>query len=343
MKNFKSKSCIAVMLTAIMLSVTGNLNLGMSKTAYAQELDSSKPFYYVGYNALTNEETTYVWDEDEQIGKAINVETFVCDEREKLDKHVDDIEYEYEYEPSATFASTTKLIEHPEDSEQYANTVFISVTDAYGGTARGTGFLIAPNAVVTAGHMVYDDGTSTDGVGYGGNGWITSSSITVANGTWSSTPKATTRGIEYHCGYDWAKKGDLTNDWGLILLEDSIADCDLSHFKLGYIDGAVGQTNVSLNGYPASTSTDTPTQSEEIWAMYEVKGYICSESDATKPLRSNNMVSYAGASGGPCYKTSGFIQKDYSVIGIYSHKNRYNTYYTKIDSGLYNFYKQYMK
>lgn len=342
MKTFKSKSIIAAILVAMTFSFTGNLDPGISENAYAQELEEKEPFLYVGYNPITEEETTYVWDEVEQIGRAIDVKNVACDTQEKPNKQDDTNELGYESETNAINSSTPELISNPENSEQYASTVFISVEGADGITGRGTGFLIAPNVVLTAGHMVYDDGTITDGVGWGGNGWIKKySSITLANGTWSNTPAATTRGIQYYCGYNWAKYCDQSNDWGLIILEDNVT-CNLEHFKLSPIDGAVGQTSVSLNGYPASLSTDTPTHSEEIWEMYEWKGRICSEADESKPLRSNNIMSYTGASGGPCYKTSGLFTKKYSVIGIYSHKDRSNTFFTKIDSPLYNIVSQYM-
>ncbi len=97
----------------------------------------------------------------------------------------------------------------------------------------------------------------------------------------------------------------------------------------------------TINGYPVSLDSDTPYESPELWKMYEWKGRILYESDSIKQLRSDTIKSFAGASGGPCYKTSGLFTKKYSVIGIYSNKNDYYTYFTRINKGLYDWLGQY--
>lgn len=111
------------------------------------------------------------------------------------------------------------LVQNPQYNEKCRNTVFIEFKYMKPGsneveTASATGFLIGPNAVATAGHCVFNEGS------FGGDHWITESTIIPAfNSGKDRKDFKTANGIEYRCGWKWANGGDYSDDWGIIVLD----------------------------------------------------------------------------------------------------------------------------
>ncbi len=229
-------------------------------------------------------------------------------------------------------------IPKPQDNARYCTTVYITATTAKGnGVCRASGFMIGPNAVATAGHVLFDK------EGFGGDGWITSATITPAKNTLEEPCFGSADAIAYQCGGDWARKSDYNDDWGIIILNKNI----------GYDAGLMGKHSQSsayssdtvayFNGYPKYVGGG----SKEQFDLYTSFGSI--SSSESKKLHSENIYMSKGDSGGPCYiisKTYG-----YQAIGIASYtvaaKDNpsllYETVYRRIDKALYDKFAEFEK
>lgn len=228
-------------------------------------------------------------------------------------------------------------IQNPQDDPRYCTTVYIATTSANGHSWRASRFLIGPNAVATAGHVLFDEEK------YGGDGWITSATITPAKNTGEAQPHfGTADAIAYRCGGDWAKKSDYNDDWGIIILNNNIG------VRTGYIgkhsqSASYNGTNVDVNGYPKYVDGS----SKEQFDMYLSFGSI--SSSQSKKLHSENIYTSDGNSGGPCYITS--TTYGYQAIGITSYfvsaandtNWLYETVFRRIDQTLYKKLEEYEK
>lgn len=228
------------------------------------------------------------------------------------------------------------LVPDPQNSARYCTTVYIEATTKLG-KIRGSGFMIGPNAVATAGHVLFDKEYSEDA-------WVTSATITPAKNTAESTPHfGTADAIAYRCGGDWAKKSDYNDDWGIIILNRDI----------GYDTGLMGKhsqgtaydknTTVYNNGYPKLVGYS----SKEQFDLYTCFGTI--SSSESKKLHSKDIYFSKGASGGPGYIISNTY--GYQAIGIASYEvtaennpnYKYETVFRRIDQSLYNKFAEYEK
>lgn len=216
------------------------------------------------------------------------------------------------------------LVENPASSETSRHTVYIVTFDEnHNEIAKASGFLISPNVVVTAGHVVFD---SRDG-GYGEDGWIASAKvIPAAYPATGSEPYGTAEGRQFFCGWDWANYLDYDDDWGVIILNANIGS-NAGWFGLRYQSASYNGTSVRANGY-------------ERFFPYTVSGTITSSK--SKTLVSNNIYITKGMSGGPCYIHSdeyGF--QAIAIISLYHSYDEEGVYHSdsvfrRIDKTLFN-------
>ena len=231
-----------------------------------------------------------------------------------------------------------QIIKNPQNDARYCTTVYISATTANGGKLRGSGFMIGPNAVATAGHVLFDKDE------FGGDGWITSATITPAKNTTETEPHfGTASAIAYRCGGDWARKSDYNDDWGIIILNRDIGTQTGLMGKHSQSAAYSNDTVAYVNGYPKLVGSSSVEQFD----LYTSFGSI--SSSKSKKLHSKDIYMSNGDSGGPCYiisKTYG-----YQAIGIASYgitdennkKNVYETVFRWIDQTLYNKLAKYEK
>lgn len=208
------------------------------------------------------------------------------------------------------------LVENPQNNEMCRNTVFIKVTyrDDKSGvlmSGGGTGFMIGPNTVATAGHVIYKRGTS-DGDFFVGNATITPAHNSGAN----SHPYGSAHATRFICGSGWASSGDWSDDWGIIELDTNIGNktgwLGLQWQSTPYSAG----TRVRENGYPEEVNghiNESPVTGN--CDLYFRIGTVKSTS-ITNVLESNDMFASSGDSGGPCYIYS--HESGYTAIGIAS-------------------------
>lgn len=199
------------------------------------------------------------------------------------------------------------------------HTVHISISTASGKKYQGTGFLIAPNIVVTAAHVIYNEK-------YGGGYWASGAEITPAKQSDGTAPYGTAESSTLICSGDWISDPQPKNDWGVIVLNSNIgnrAGCfQLNPPALSYL-----WKEIELTGYIENT-------------QYMADGSI--SASYSKVLESGNAYVEKGMSGGPCYIRSSTgvclvigINVDY-LSQDSAGKFHTTTRFRKIDNSLYD-------
>lgn len=103
----------------------------------------------------------------------------------------------------------------------------------------GSGFMIGPNSVATAGHCVYSKS----------NGWASSITVIPAvNGT--SKPYGTATMTSMECGGNWYKDENNQDDWGIIRVNKNIGK-STGWLGLRWQSASYNNQYLYANGYPA--------------------------------------------------------------------------------------------
>ncbi|MDE6732782.1 MAG: trypsin-like serine protease [Oscillospiraceae bacterium] len=208
------------------------------------------------------------------------------------------------------------LVEYPYNNEMCRNTVYIQTTytDSKTGIkfiSNGTGFMIGPNAVATAGHIVYKRG-EPDGDFFVGNATV----VPAHNAGANSHPYGAAHATYFYCGGGWAYNGDYSDDWGIIELDTNIGN-KTGWLGLQWQKSYKSGTSVRENGYPAEVNgqiNKSPITGDR--DQYIRYGTVKSSSK-TNMLESTDMFASSGDSGGPCYIYSS--DAGYTAIGIASY------------------------
>ncbi len=207
------------------------------------------------------------------------------------------------------------LVEDPQNKGMCCNTVNIitTYTDDQLGiviTGGGTGFMIGPNAVATAAHVIYKRGE------HDGDFFVGNATIIPANNRGSNPkPFGTAKATYFYCGSGWAENGDYSDDWGIIVLDSNIGN------KTGWLglqwQSAPYENDMAfVNGYPCKVNGQN--NGEHNYSnrdQYYRHGKI-STSSKTNILESTDIFASRGDSGGPCYIYSN--DTGYTAIGITS-------------------------
>ncbi|MGF1445958.1 MAG: trypsin-like serine protease [Pikeienuella sp.] len=147
----------------------------------------------------------------------------------------------------------------------------------------GTGFLIGPQHMLTAGHVVESDL-------YGGDG--RAQAITVAFGQAGSLkPFAEVEALDFRTPEGWSAGQDSAQDWALVTLDRSIGAA-IGSFDLAAPSAPVGET-VTLAGYPGDLGgTD----------LYAAAGEIAA-ADAERLYYAGTLDTEGGMSGAPIWRS----------------------------------------
>lgn len=300
----KLKAALAVGLAMTFLAVPASAS-ALSSGAY-DDAQTGCGGEYV-YNVATGE-TTYIppketeaySDETEGFSPGYNPYADEDNNKENL------------VEPYYLDSGRTR-VNNPQNNPMCRNTVYIEVT--YKNfkdetvTEKATGFMIGPNAVATAAHVVFK--RHAIGNYFVGNATIIPAYNTGAN----STPYGCAHATYFHCGGGWAHNGDMSDDWGIIELDTNIGNRTGwlgLQWKKSYRSG----TTARVNGYPGTVNgqiNESPATRErdQYFRMGTVK-----TSSRINMLESTDMFASRGDSGGPCYIYSS--DTGYTAIGITS-------------------------
>ena len=192
----------------------------------------------------------------------------------------------------------------------WCNTVKLLIKGADNKSYMGSGFMIGPNSVATAGHCVYN----TDW-----NGWAKSITVIPAlNGTTQPYGSATSYNLE--CGGDWYNSNYNQDDWGVIRINANLGN-STGWLGLRWQSSSYNGSTVKAVGYPSTDKTH----------MYYGSGKVKSSSARTL---SGDWDLSGGQSGGPVhiyYSSTG-----YTAVGI--NRGGGSTYSDclRIDEWIYN-------
>lgn len=198
----------------------------------------------------------------------------------------------------------------------WCNTVKLLIVGNDNHEYIGSGFMLGPNSVATAGHCLYNEDW---------NGWAKDIIVIPAlNGTYQPYGSASWTTVE--CGGNWYDYNDNQDDWGIIRIDAN----------LGNYTGWLGLRWQS-NSYNGETVMAVGYPWEDDSHMYYSEGTVTLSSDRT--LEGNWALS-GGQSGGPVEKY--YSSSGYTAIGV----NRGGDDYTysdclRIDEWIFNKFRSY--
>lgn len=170
----------------------------------------------------------------------------------------------------------------------YNTIVYIETVGGDGISYIGTGVIIAPNAVLTAGHVVYN---AAEG------GHIKSATIYQANANGNYNPSTAVNATSEVINSDWLTK-DNANPKVYPLGADDLAIINLSK-NIGLSTGWMGMTSVLTTNQSISLVGFPKDHFQQMWGM---SGNV---SRFSSPLFSySNISMYPGQSGSPVFNTS---------------------------------------
>lgn len=159
------------------------------------------------------------------------------------------------------------------------------------GTNFGTGFVIGPNVVVTAGHIIYDQDM----------GWCNSVEIIPAQNGSGSQPYGVFNATLMHTNWEWINDANHDYDWAYLDTDRPIGNT-VGWFGLS--TGANVNDAVNVTGYPYNKNGE----------MWNGPGNITS---VTSTRISYNCDMLSGCSGSPVYDSSGMVRG----INAYEYSN----------------------
>lgn len=168
------------------------------------------------------------------------------------------------------------------------------------GIERGTGFIIGPKAVATAGHCLYD---------YENKEWATKVFVSPARAGYEHpySTDTVTSSSSFEVGEEWKNSGKWEGDWGIIKLN--------KNFNTGWLglktqsSSYVGE-NAAISGYPISAhGVDNNT----VPYMYTDNGVITK--DRGTQLLEYKIDATKGQSGAPV--RANYSDTGYTAIAIH--------------------------
>lgn len=192
----------------------------------------------------------------------------------------------------------------------YRNICQLEITFCDGSVYIGSGFVLSDSAIVTAGHCVYE--YITDPI----NGrWVSSIRVAPAyeNG---SMPYGSVTATSFSCGSGWSSKSDVTQDWGLIHVNNNFTS-RCGRLGLRYQSNSYVGSDVFVAGYPVRKGDSLE--------MVVNGMYMYADRDELD-WDSSSMVSYSkvdtsdGQSGAPVFRY--YSDNGYTAIAV--HRGIYN-------------------
>lgn len=199
----------------------------------------------------------------------------------------------------------------------------------------GTGFLIGPSAVVTAGHCIYD---------VENNKWCKYAEVTFAQNGPDSAPYGIIRSTTIHTSSAWVQNGDWNQDWAVVEIQEEIGNT-LGWFGKMWTNDSLNNTQITVTGYPGDLATDItdkffndiPNKGTYMWTC---DGAITTSYSARLEYSADT---FGGMSGGPVYNSSNQILaiNTYETINVVNGVNVKINGGTRISEWLYNYLEQY--
>ncbi len=183
----------------------------------------------------------------------------------------------------------------------YSAIVYLRVYFPNGASpARGTGVILGPDLILTAGHVVY----SSDAGGF-------ASRIEVyagVDGTYPSDSDLSTTGVKITIPTNYKDYRAGEYDWGYFTTSTPIG------LSQGYLSFDQGQTsgNISVTGYPSNVSVPGVNPNDLQYAMYTAYGPYQQRSD-TNRIAHYYIDASGGQSGAPLYDFNSS-----KVIGVHT-------------------------
>ena len=124
-------------------------------------------------------------------------------------------------------------------SSPYRNVCCLIIKFPNGSTCIGSGFLVHPNVMLTAGHCVYN---------HERGGWATDIEIRPARNGENSAPLGIAHPVESFVTKEWVDTSSYDYDWAIVDLDTSFE----TYMNYGYYDNYYNQlgTSVTAIGYP---------------------------------------------------------------------------------------------
>ncbi|WP_288340054.1 trypsin-like peptidase domain-containing protein [uncultured Allobaculum sp.] len=208
----------------------------------------------------------------------------------------------------------------------------LTITFSNGGVYSGTGFLIAPDTILTAGHCVFDHDNNM--------GWARSI-VAVPGGKDPSNPDNQYSSKLLMAPPDWTKTGASNTDYdlGLIRLRKPIEGVE--PLKLATLDQANLDKTYELAGYPYNENISLESQ-----GMYGAKGRLHSMTGRRTVL--HTIDSSSGQSGAPLLNENNQVEAIHTFakaseqlnggVAIDSYIYAYVASYAAIDEPVYRLY-----
>ena len=221
-------------------------------------------------------------------------------------------------EPRVVIGTDNRIkVEHPINYGEHRNTVHLSIKFPKG-QSMGTGFMLGPSAVATAGHCVYDSSMG---------GWAEKIMVYPAREGKDGIPYSA-GSTKLEAGGNWVKNRDVTDDWGVIQLNSNIGN-KVGWLGLKYQAGAY-TGNVTVAGCPGEVRGvnyfDNPY-------MFKHTSAISSD-DKWRMLYYKNLDTSGGQSGAPVYRY--YADTGYTAIAIHRGQNKSTNVGVRIHEWLFN-------
>ena len=176
----------------------------------------------------------------------------------------------------------------------------------------GTGFLVGPDVVVTAGHMVYSNS----------RGWCEYVEMSFAqNGT--SRPYGTIDSTMIYVAQDWIDENDSNEDWAVIETAEDIGNT-VGWLGKKWQSTSLNGTSVNVTGYPGDKTANT---------MWRGNGTITS---STSGRLGHSCDTFNGQSGAPVLNGSN------QVLAIHIGGNSSSGYGTRMTQWLFNYLEEFV-
>lgn len=163
--------------------------------------------------------------------------------------------------------------------------------------SRGTGAMVSPDDVLTAGHMLWDPYY----------GYAKSIEVTPAR-SGSATPFGTATGTSWHVPTAYVSSyGSFSSDIGVINLSSSIGNSTGWFALQANSNSGLLRTILTTAGYPGDRSGGT--------LMYQATGDVDGTSGSTIILYGDTLDTYGGQSGSPLWVTVG---GQATIVGVHT-------------------------
>lgn len=178
----------------------------------------------------------------------------------------------------------------------YYGIAYLSITMEDGKTYRGTGFMISPNTMLTAGHCLKEKTTKAKSIevypGRNGNSKPVSGFVT-----------------KYYVDTKYTGS-EAEWDYGIMVLNSNIGNTTGWFGLHGTTGSSLGTSSVRVTGYPADKSG---------YNMWTCAGTV---SNITTNRFMHTADTYGGESGSPTYFYNG--NYGYQAVGIHTHGGNYS-------------------